>query len=1062
MWIVAYALKHRYTIGVLAILILLFGGMAMKRMSTDILPAVEVPSVNVVWTYGGLNAREFAAKISSFSEIAILNNVDDVREVRSETINGVAVVKVDFQSHVDIDLAISQITSVSQTILRRMPPGTQPPIIVRYSRSSVPILQLVLASDTLNDGQLFDFARLQLRAQIQTIPGVRMSLPYGGAARQIMVELDPRELAAYGLSPAEVSRAIAAQNLTLPSGLVREGGRELQIAVNASPVNVAGFENLPIREVDGRVIFLRDVAAVRDGPAVQTNVARLNGQNSVMVSIIKLGAASTVDIVRQINQRLPEIRASAPPGVTIEPIFDQSVFVDAAIGSVVKEAVIVALMVASVVLLFLGSLRSTLIVLTSIPLALLASIWGLHLAGHTFNLMSLGGLALAIGILVDNALVEIENINRNVDEGKPLREAILAGAQQVVFPEFVSTLCVCIVFIPIFLLTGVASYVFQPLALAVVFAMAASFLLSRTLVPTLAYMLLPREIESKRRTGSARAYHRVEAAIERLRAGYGRSLDRMLRRRSLIALGAAAVVGLGALGAWNLGREFFPVTDAGLMKLHVRAPSGTRLEETARLFADIQREIRALVPARELAFVAENIGSPEPVNLAWIDSTVVGAFEGEILVQLTRDHGPSAQYMAAIRAMLKDKFPQVRAYFRPADATSQTLAGGAPAALDVRLVGRNLAGNLQIAREIERRMLAVPGAVDVTLRQVLDLPEYFIEVDRVRALQLGITSQEAANAILAALGAGGTVAPSFWADPRGGASYSVQVQSPPASLDSIEALLNMPVRTAASGNPITLRTIATVSKRQTAASVSRVTLAPAINVVANVQGRDLGGVYSDVSRIVSELRPRLEPGNRIEIEGQAEAMDTAYRDLAGGLALAAVLVFLVMVVNFQSWAMPAVAMSGQPLAIAGAALGLWATGTPLSVPALMGIIMVVGVSAANSVLVTSFARDRLLAGASPREAALQAATTRLRPVLMTAAAMIVGIIPMALGLGEGGEQNAPLGRAVIGGLLLGTAATLIVVPIAFSLIVRPRRAALQAAAQAAPTTDVQPTPEPST
>ncbi len=1038
MWIVAYALKHRHTIGVLAILVLLFGTLSVRRMSTDILPAVDIPSVNVVWTYTGLDAREMATKITSFSEIAILNNVDDIREVRSDTQNGVAVVKVDFQPYVDIDLAITQISSVSQTILRRMPQGTQPPIVVRYSQSSVPILQLVLASDRMNDGALFDYARLQLRSQIQTIPGIRMSLPYGGASRQVMIDLDPRALEAFGLSPADVARAVSAQNLTLPSGVVREGNRVLQVAVNASPAEVAHFPALPIREVDGRLVFLRDVATVRDGGSVQTNVARLNGNNSVMVSIIKLGGASTVEIVDQVLARLPEIRASAPPGTTIEPIFDQSVFVHAAIQGVRTEGVIVALLVATVVLLFLGSWRSTLIVLTSIPLALLASVIGLYLTGHTFNLMTLGGLALAIGILVDNALVEIENINRNVDEGRPLREAILTGAQQVVFPEFVSTVAICIVFTPIFALTGVAAYVFTPLALAVVFAMAASFLLSRTLVPTLAYLMLPADIAARERRGVSG--HSGEDRRSRLRGPYLALLERVLRHRLLTVGGALAVVAFGAWTATQLGREFFPVTDAGLMKIYVRGPSGMRLEETARLMADVQREIRALIPPEELAFVAENVGTPEAVNLAWIDSTSVGAFDAEVLVQLAPRHGPTSGYMAAIRAMLQEKFPSVRAYFRPADATAQTLSGTAPTALDVRIVGRDVPGNLAVARELERRIREIPGAADATLRQVLDLPEYFVEVDRVRALQLGITQQEAANAILAALGSTGTVSPSFWADPKTGASYSLQIHAPPAQLASVDDLLSVPVRAGPSGNPILLRSIATASKRQTAASVSRVTLAPSLNVLANVQGRDLGGVYRDVAALVDELRAKLKPGNRVEILGQARAMDAAYRDLAGGIALAVVLVFLVMVVNFQSWLMPLVAMSSLPVALTGAVLGLSVTGTPLSVPALMGMIMVVGVSTANSVLVTSFARDALARGETPRASAVTGAVTRLRPVLMTALAMVIGILPMALGLGAGGEQNAPLGRAVVGGLALGTLATLLLVPTVFATAIRRRRA----------------------
>jgi multidrug efflux pump subunit AcrB len=816
--------------------------------------------------------------------------------------------------------------------------------------------------------------------------------------------------------------------------------------VNASPAEVAAFQDMPVREVGGRVILLRDVASVRDGAAVQTNIARLNGQNAVMVSILKLGNASTVDIVDQVIARLPDIRASAPPGVTIEPIFDQSVFVRAAIDGVVKEAVLVGLLVATVVIAFLGSWRSTLIVLTSIPLALLASIGGLYASGHTFNLMTLGGLALAIGILVDNALVEIENINRNLDQGKPLDQAILDSARQVAFPEFVSTLCICIVFIPVFLLTDVAAFVFTPLALSVVFAMAASYLLSRTLVPALASLMLPagEQREAAQRSskrGLKRLHQSVEHGLDSLRDGYARLFPRLLAGRWTLAVVSLAVIGAGALAAAWLGREFFPAADAGLMRITLRAPAGTRLEDTARLFAEVQRDIRAIVPAEEIRFVGESIGSVDPINRGWVDSAVLGSFDGELYIQLAPEHAPTPGYMAAIRGMLGQKYPQMQALFRPADNINQTLAGTSLTTLDVRIVGRDGPGNLEVARALERRIAKVPGAVDVALLQVLDLPEYRIEVDRVRAMQVGVTQQDATSAVLGVLGSGGTVATNLWADARMGISYTVQVQAPPLSLDSIEALLNTPVGRSATGEPVLLRTIASVSERRVPANISRVTLAPSLNLLGNVQGRDLGSIYREVEAAVEEVRGQLKPGNRIEIVGQARAMESAYVELAGGILFAALLVFLVMVVNFQSWTAPLVALSGLPFALSGAAAGLWLTGTPLSVPALMGMIMVVGVSTANSVLVTSFALSRARERVAAAAAAAEAAATRLRPVLMTAIAMIVGILPMALGAGEGGEQNAPLGRAVIGGLLLGTIATVVVVPVVFALVMGNRRIA---------------------
>ena len=1062
MWIVLFALRYKYTIAVLGILILLFGVLGGRRMPTDILPRVDSPELMLVWSYNGLNAAEMAAKMTSFSEIASLNNVDDLAEVRSETSNGVGLVKLRFQPYVNMATAMAQTSAISQTILRRMPAGTTPPIIVRVSPSSVPILQLVVASDTMSNGQLYDYARLILRGQLQSVPGMRISLPYGGAARQVMIDLDADALNAFNLTAPEVSAAVARQNLTLPTGTIRTGDRELPVEINASPETVQAFLDLPLRSTEGRTVLLRDVANVRDGEAVATNIARLDGSAAVMISILKLGNASTVDIIDGIRARLPEIRAAAPAGLSIEPIFDQSVFVRAAVSGVRHEILLVGGLVALVVLLFLGSWRSTVIVLTSIPLALLCSVIGLKLVGATFNLMTLGGLALAIGILVDNALVEIENTKRQIASGKDVGTAIVDGAREVAFPEFVSTLSVCIVFLPIFLLTGTAADVFQPLALAVVFAMAASYLLARTLVPTLASIILPAELRAEQARagqpprGLARLHHGIEHGLDRLVEVQAAVLRRLLAHRTLMLLPVVLALALGSLAFWRLGREFFPKTDAGLLRLFVRAPSGLRIEDTARQLADIQREIRALIPATELQFVVENIGAPTSVNQAWVETTSVTSADAEILIQLHRAHAPSAGYEQAIRAMLADKFPQVQAFFRPADATSQTLSSGAPTTFEVRFVGRNVAGNLALAQELRRRFATVPGAVDVTLREVLDQPGYLIRVDRARALALGINQQDAANALLAVLGSGGSVSPSYWADPVMGASYDVQLLAPPVTLTSVEQLLNLPVRPAGGGAPVPLRAFATVVEKRAPASVSRTQLQPSFTVVANAVGRDLGAVTVDLEKILADLRARLKPGNRIELNGQAALMRQSYADLAGGLGLAAVLVFLVMVVNFQSWALPFVAVSGLPVAISGAFLALWLTRTPLSVPALMGVIMVVGVSTANSVLVSSFARDRFEAGLSATAAALEAARTRLRPVLMTALAMILGVIPMALGQAEGGEQNAPLGRAVIGGLVFGTAASLFLVPVVFAAVraharrrpapVEPARPAAQPAA----------------
>lgn len=1051
MWIVRYAIAHRHSVGVLVLLLFLVGGLSARRMSTDILPAVNIPAINLIWTYQGLNAQEMANKLTSFSELAIMNNVDNVRDVRSETLNGVAIIRVTFQPGAEVTSAFAQVTSVSQTIIRRMPAGTTPPLIIPYVPSSVPILQLVLASDTLTDGQLHDYARLQLRAQIQSIPGIRLTLPYGGASRQVMIDLIPEALQAYGISPSDVSRIINAQNQTLPSGMLRAGEREIVIATNASPEAVRDFASLPLRSVDGRVIRVSDVANVRDGQAVQTNIARLDGQNAVIVSILKLGDASTLDIVRQIRARLPEIQAAAPEGITIAPVFDQSVFVASAVDNVLKEAIIVGLLVALVVLIFLGSWRSSLIVLTSIPLALLASVAGLAATGNTFNLMTLGGLMLAIGILVDNALVEIENINRNLEAGMNVRDAVMKSASEVAFPEFVSTLAICIVFSPLFLLTGTAAFVFIPLALSVIFAMAASYILSRTLVPALATLMLK---PHKPGADAPRGLGRITAGVDRRIDRGADSLQDLVRfmvRWKIAPLAAlTAIIGIGVAAGVNLGREFFPETDAGMIRVYVRSEPGTRVEETARKFADVQRAIREIIPADDIGFVVENIGPPDPINLGWVDSGVIGSFDGEFLIQLARGHAPTAGYATQIRAMLREKYPELTAYFRPADATSQTLAGSAQTSLEIRIIGRDVAGNAETGRRLAEELRSVRGAVDVTEKQVRNLPSYFLEVDRVRAMQIGVTPQDAATALLTALGAAGTVTPSFWSDPAAGISYNVQVIAPPANLQSIEQLLNTPVSSPTSGVSAPLRSFASLQLRSLPANIERTTLQPTTTVLANVEGRDLGSVYADSEPAVEAARSRLKPGNRIERSGQAQLMQSAYSEMAGGLALAAVFVYLVMVVNFQSWLLPFIAMSGLPVAIAGALVALFVTGTAVSVPALTGLIMVIGVATANSVLVTSFARDKLAEGVSASDAAFDAVRTRLRPVLMTAAAMIVGILPMALGLGDGGEQNAPLGRAVIGGLMFGTLATLTLVPFLFATLADHGARRTQAAVRSSP------------
>jgi len=1051
MWIVQYALNRRYTIGVLAILILLFGTLSARRMPTDILPEVGIPSINLVWTYNGLSAADMAAKITTFSEAAILNTVDDLKEVRSETINGASIIRIDFQPNVSLDRALGQITAVSQTILRRMPPGTSPPLVVRNNVSSTPVLQLVLSSDSLTEAQLYDYARLQLRSQIQTIPGIRMTLPYGGAARQVMVDLNPSALQTYGLTPSDITGALERGSPTLPSGSIREGARELQISLDASPASVQEFLDLPVATRNGVVLYVRDVASVRDGGALQTNVARMDGSSAVSVALIKLGGASAVEIVRAVRERLPEIEASAPPGMRIAPIFDQSVFVDNAIASIQHEAVLVGLLVALVVLVFIGSWRSSLIVLSAIPLALLASVAMLDLLGYTFNVMTLGGLALAIGILVDNAVVDVENTNRNIALGKDVPTAILDSAREVVFPEFVSTVSICIVLTPILLMTGLSAWVFTPLALAVIFAMIASFLLSRTLIPVLCYLLLPADIRSRENPRWAPEKlllginHRVEHTLDALRDRHHALLVRLGHHGGVLAIAALLVIAVGVGAGVLLGREYFPQVDAGQLRLQVRMPSGTRLEQTTQRLTEIQREIRRIIPAGELQTVYEQIGVPDAINLSLVDSAVVGSFEAELMLQLRSPHAPTRDYLAQIRQRMAERFPDGRVCGRPPAPPSRTLAGSAAAAFEVRLIGRDVPGNLALAREVESRLRQEPGAVDVALRQILDLPEYRVHIDRTRAAQLGLDAQQASRAVLSVLGTSGTVTPVYWTDTVNAIAYTVQVQAPPASLPDAETLLNMPLRIGGEGQAVLLRNIATVTPRNVPASIARTTLAPTVSVLANVQGTDLGSVYSRLTRITAEVQARMKPGNRIEITGQAGEMQSAYGELAGGLLMSAVLVFLVLVINFQSWIQPLVAMSGLPVAIAGAAIGLFVTGTPLSVPALMGLMMVIGVSTANSVLVTSFARGLIADGHDPELAAYESAAVRLRPVLMTASAMVLGIIPMAIGLGDGGEQNAPLGRAVIGGLLFGTPATLVLVPSILAVVGRRQKRRAEAA-----------------
>jgi len=1029
MWLVKYALRRPYSMGALAILVFILGLSSLRQLPVDILPEVKTPVVNVVWTYQGLNAREMATKITSFSELALLNNVDNVKEISSETFNGVGLVRVVFQNNVEIDVALSQVGAISQTILRRMPAGTSPPIVVRNSLSSRPILSMVVSSDTLSQSQLADYARIQLRGQVQSIGGMRLTLPYGGATRQIMIDLKPDALPAFGLSAADVAQAVNQQNLTLPSGNVREGMRDMQISVDASPESAEVFANLPISARDGRIIKLRDVADVRDGGAIQTNLTRVDGSSAVLVSMIKIGDASTTEIIEKVKERLPEIQAAAPAGAKIIPIFDQSIFVQSAVDIIAKEILIVGFLVGLVVFIFLGSIKSSLIVLVSIPLSLLVAVIAVKLTGHTLNLMSLAGLALAVGILVDNAMVEIENINRNIGLGLSAPQAALAGAKQVAFPEFVSTLSTCIVFTPIFLLEGIAGYVFQPLAITVIAALAASYFFSRTVVPTLAALNLGKNDKHYK------GFHKLEASIDRLGDGIANRLPALRAKWPVVALVVVLIVASAGTLLAISPQQYFPRTDAGLLKLYVRGPAGTRVEETANKFAQVQTTIRELIPEDEVKQIVELIGQPDPVNMSWVDTMTIGSFDGEMLIELNPKKASTFEYQTLLRKELTERYPDFKFLFLPADITNQTLSGLTPTSAEIRVIGRDVPGNMGIAQELLKKLDGSSDISDLMLRQVGNLPEYVVSIDRDRALALGITSADALQTLLGVLGTGGTVAPSYWSDPRAGISYVVQVQAPLQTINSAEDLLRLPITTPG-GESIQLGAIATITPRTVPATVVRSTLQPVVSVLANAPGDNLKVLAAQSQQAVADLQSRLKPGNKIEINGQATAMTAAFEELAIGLLGALALIVLVMVFNFQSWVLPFVALSSLPVALSGAVAALYVTGTPISVPALMGLIMTMGITTANSVLLTSFARDAWMQGMGAWDAALQTVRQRIRPILMTALTMIVGLIPMATALGQGAEQNAPLARAVIGGLMTGSVATLILVPLIFTFAMK--------------------------
>jgi multidrug efflux pump subunit AcrB len=1084
MWIVRLALRRPYTFVVMSVAILLLGITAIKTMPIDIFPYIDIPVVSIVWSYNGISPDEMEKRIVTPFERGMTTTVNDIEHIESQSYTGVAVIRVYLQPHARVDLAMAQIAAMSQSAVRAMPPGTFPPSILKYDASSVPVLQLGLESKTVSEQQLFDLGQNYIRTPLATVQGAAVPLPYGGKMRQIVVDLDPDALYGKRLSAIDVSNAVNLQNLILPAGEVKIGDREYQVRLNSSPEVLAEMNNLPIKTVNGATVYLKDVANVRDGFAVQTNVVRTNGTRGALLTIMRNGQASTLDIVNQVKAVLPKILAGLPPEVKVRQLFDQSLFVRASINGVLREATIAAILTGLMILLFLGSWRSTLIVCISIPLSILTSIVILNLLGETINVMTLGGLALAVGILVDDATVEIENTHRNLAMKKPLVRAVLDGAMQIAVPALVSTLAICIVFVPVLLLTGAAKYLFTPLAMAVVFAMLASYMLSRTLIPTMVHYLLKQEVDMYRRgehgeneTGGGhsiiwRVHFAFNRRFERFRAAYAGLLDWSLDHRRAVLTGFM-IFSIGSLGlVWLMGSDFFPKVDSGQIRLHARAAAGTRIEKTEMIFADIEKEIRGVIPAKELETILDNIGLPNGgFNLGFGDSPSIGTSDGDILISLTLEHTSTEIYTERLRKRLHQKFPELVFFFEAANITNQIVNFGLPAPIDVQVTGRDAGPNYKIAQQLAERIAQIPGAADVHIHQVVDGPELRVNVDRVKAGQLGMTQRDVASSMLISLSGSGQVAPNQWLNWGNGVNYQILVQTPQYKIDSVDALMRTPIAAAdnsvvsntlgsmagsssstdastgaapsqssmAYGNPGALpyqtqllSNLATIDHGFTTEIVNHYNVQPVFDVYANVDRRDLGGVTSQVEKIMQQTR--VPKTTTLMLRGEAKTMRDSFYRLGLGLIAAVVLVYLLMAVNFQSWVDPLIILSALPGALSGILWMLFVTQTTFSVPSLMGAIMCIGVATANSILMVVFANDERLEGKGVRAAALSAGFTRLRPVLMTAAAMILGMIPMAMGIGEGAEQNAPLGRAVIGGLLLATVTTLFVVPIVYTYL----------------------------
>ena len=1042
--LVRIALARPLTFVVMAILILIVGVLTALRTPVDIFPEIKVPVIAVAWNYAGLPPEEMAGRIVTPFERTLTTTVNDIDHIESQSMSGIAVVKIFFQPGADIRTANAQITSVSQSVTRQMPQGTTPPLVLNYNASTVPILQIALSGAGMTEAQLFDIATNTLRTPLVTVPGAAIPLPNGGSQRTIQIDLDPEALQSKGLSAQDVQNAVAAQNQITPAGFAKIGAYQYAVKLNNAPTSVEGLNALPIRVVNGATIYMRDVAHVRDGSAIQTNVVHVDGQRSVLMTVLKNGSVSTLNIVEGVKTRLAELQKTLPEAVKVVTLADQSLFVKASVNGVITEGAIAAALTSLMILLFLGSWRSTVIIAVSIPLAILAAIIGLAITGNTLNVMTLGGLSLAVGILVDDATVTIENINWHLEQGKPVHQAILDGAQQIVTPAFVSLLCICIVFVPMFFLGGIAGYLFVPLAIAVVFAMVASFILSRTLVPTMAAQLLkPHQPgHDMHEAGSptsrnplVRFQRAFEHRFEAIRLGYGKRLEAILARPRVFVLGFLGVIAASFLLVPFLGQNFFPSVDAGAIALHVRAPIGSRIEDTSARLNRVNTYIRSVIPADELVSVVDNIGiTGSGINNVYSNSGTFGSQDGDVLIQLAEHHAPTERYVRRLREELPKAFPGMTFAFLPADITSQILNFGSPSPIDVQIASRDSAANEAMARKLLRRIAAIPGVADARIQQSSRYPQLNVDVDRSRLTQLGLTTRDVTTSLGASLAGSGQTAPVFFLNPETGVSYGVVAQTPQYLINSLDDLANVPITGAgAGGSPQVLGGVGEIGRSSTAAVASHYDITPVIDIYATPDRRDLGAIAGDINKVIKQVQAEAPRGMTITLRGQYETMRSAYSGLGFGLLGAIVLIYLLIVVNFQSWTDPFVIVTALPGALAGIVWMLFVTGTTLSVPALTGAIMCMGVATANSILVVSFARERLDVVGDPVAAALEAGLVRFRPVLMTALAMIIGMLPMALGLGEGGEQNAPLGRAVIGGLLVATFATLLFVPVIFSL-----------------------------